>query len=234
VSEAKAQSAARAHRLQRAYQLRISSASARLATIEQQLPRAAALSLRNRTQTLRTARLRLSPQRVQAQLERQRQQLTDHARTLRTQALAKLAGLRAGLDQQRPRLQRVLGARVQPSAARVGLLDMRLRTAGRARLLREQEALARATGQLSEQRVQARCDRERQTLEARDRILRAHDPRRALERGFSLTYGPSGRLVRSVRDVEVGQAITTHLADGELQSQVQRAQVQRSTEESHE
>jgi hypothetical protein len=54
--------------------------------------------------------------------------------------------------------------------------------------------------------VKERLDREHGLLEARARILRAADPRRALALGFSLTYdATSGTLIKSMRDVALGQ-----------------------------
>ena len=52
-------------------------------------------------------------------------------------------------------------------------------------------------------------------------VLRAYDPRRQLERGWSLTYDASGRLVRTCAGLEVGAALTTRLVDGEVRSIVE-------------
>ena len=51
-------------------------------------------------------------------------------------------------------------------------------------------------------------------------VLRAYDPARQLERGWSLTRDASGRLLRSVAGIEIGAAIVTRLADGEVASAV--------------
>ncbi|HEV2362552.1 MAG TPA: exodeoxyribonuclease VII large subunit [Acidimicrobiales bacterium] len=62
-------------------------------------------------------------------------------------------------------------------------------------------------------------DAETRTRQAGD-LLRAYDPARQLERGWSLTRDSSGAVVRSVRAVRVGEALTTRVADGELASTV--------------
>jgi exodeoxyribonuclease VII large subunit len=173
----------------------------------------------------------MSAQRVQAQLHAQQKQLSERTYALRRAATAKLAGLRSTLAQQPPRLYRVLDVQARPAGARVETLKARLVTAVRTLLSRQQEALTRASAQLSPRRVTARCERERETLAASERILRAHDPRRALERGFSLTYTESGSLVRSIHELRAGQTITTHLADGQVESQVESAS--EDTDERH-
>jgi exodeoxyribonuclease VII large subunit len=52
--------------------------------------------------------------------------------------------------------------------------------------------------------------------------LRALDPDRTLARGWSITRGPSGEVVRSPDDVLAGDELTTRVAGGELRSTVSR------------
>ena len=61
---------------------------------------------------------------------------------------------------------------------------------------------------------------EETALERRTQVLRAFDPRRQLERGWSLTRFDSGRLVRSAFDVHAGDLLVTRFADGEVSSVV--------------
>ena len=58
------------------------------------------------------------------------------------------------------------------------------------------------------------------TLEGRRRLLEAYDPRRTLERGWSMTLDAEGRVLRSVGQLDAGATITTRLADGQLTSRV--------------
>ncbi len=53
------------------------------------------------------------------------------------------------------------------------------------------------------------------------RLLGAYDYQRQLERGYSVTRDPSGRVVRSVAAVAAGSRIHTRLTDGELVSTVE-------------
>jgi exonuclease VII large subunit len=49
-------------------------------------------------------------------------------------------------------------------------------------------------------------------------MLAAFDPRRQLERGWSLTRLEGGAIVRSVQDVTPGSRLVTTVADGRLRS----------------
>jgi exonuclease VII large subunit len=57
-------------------------------------------------------------------------------------------------------------------------------------------------------------------LERRTQVLRAFDPRRQLERGWSLTRLGSGRLLRSAADAGPNDVVITRLADGEISAVV--------------
>lgn len=67
--------------------------------------------------------------------------------------------------------------------------------------------------------VVGRQDR-RQRLEYVERQLALLNPLSVLGRGYSLTLRGDGSVMRSVADVEVGEAITTQLEDGRLVSSV--------------
>jgi len=56
------------------------------------------------------------------------------------------------------------------------------------------------------------------------RHFHAIDPHAVLQRGYSMTHRTDGSLVRSHRDVELGEMITTRLADGELESIIESRQ----------
>jgi exodeoxyribonuclease VII large subunit len=58
-------------------------------------------------------------------------------------------------------------------------------------------------------------------LTRRRQVLRAYDPKRQLERGWTLTSDASGRLVRTTATLAVGARITTRFDDGEVRSVVE-------------
>jgi len=64
------------------------------------------------------------------------------------------------------------------------------------------------------------ASRELVGVEAR---VRALDPRRVLERGYSITRGADGRVVRSAGDVTPGGMLVTEVAGGAITSTVTEA-----------
>jgi exodeoxyribonuclease VII large subunit len=50
--------------------------------------------------------------------------------------------------------------------------------------------------------------------------LEALNPLRVLERGYALVYGPKGTLLRSSDDVQEGEGVVAHLADGRVRATV--------------
>ena len=61
----------------------------------------------------------------------------------------------------------------------------------------------------------------RTQLEQRRELLQALSPQRLLERGFALVHQGDGQLVRSVRQVQAGEALQLRVADGRISTVVQ-------------
>jgi exonuclease VII large subunit len=59
------------------------------------------------------------------------------------------------------------------------------------------------------------------------RLLAAYDVERQLERGYTLTLGPDGALIRSVADVAPEDEIVTRFADGTARSRVEATEMRR-------
>jgi exodeoxyribonuclease VII large subunit len=57
-------------------------------------------------------------------------------------------------------------------------------------------------------------------LAARRQLLAAYDPRRLLERGWSITQDADGRVIRSIQPLRAGDSIITRFADGVARSTV--------------
>jgi exodeoxyribonuclease VII large subunit len=64
---------------------------------------------------------------------------------------------------------------------------------------------------------------ERRRLDALTRTLDAVSPQRVLERGYSYTLGPDGKLVRCTDQAPAGTKLTTVLQDGRVESTVNGA-----------
>ena len=66
--------------------------------------------------------------------------------------------------------------------------------------------------------------RERHRLDLMEQRLQSLDPKLLLQRGYSMTFGPDGRLLRDATHVAPGQHITTRLENGEVESVVNLCQ----------
>ena len=121
-----------------------------------------------------------------------------------------------------------------PTAAVVALLPDRQHLALN---LQQQRALLRQSlsHRLQRERLRLESDRARllqlhprqllastrQQLEQRIELLQALSPQRLLERGFSLVHQADGQLVRSVQQVQSGDALQLMVADGRINTVVQ-------------
>ena len=114
------------------------------------------------------------------------------------------SGSRAQLDRQADRLE---GRRALLGRAAVQTLD----GATAARSARAARLAALATQCLEVAELRAGQHR---------RLLGAYDVERQLERGWSVTRGPDGAVVRSVAGLAAGTPLTTQLADGTATSSV--------------
>jgi len=66
---------------------------------------------------------------------------------------------------------------------------------------------------------------------ANEAVVRALDPRRVLERGYSITRAADGRVVRTAHSVAAGSLIETELAGGRITSRVESTMETDSTED---
>lgn len=71
-----------------------------------------------------------------------------------------------------------------------------------------------------EGRFIARLADEGRLLSVKGSILRAADPKRSLERGYSLMYNRRGLLIKSLGDVRPGETLKTQVRDGVIMSTV--------------
>ena len=58
-------------------------------------------------------------------------------------------------------------------------------------------------------------------LTSSEAVVRALDPRRVLERGYSITRDEHGRVLRRAESVAAGALVDTELADGRVTSRVE-------------
>jgi exodeoxyribonuclease VII large subunit len=232
-----------AHRVQQRTSHRIGIAQRERQQLQGKLAACVPRAVERRARALHEGRMRFERLHLAESLIAQRSRLDTHQAVLQRGSARLLAAARADLDGDAeglrsrlaarvsvarmalaPRVQqlrRLLDLRTQTAAARLELVHERLDGAASRAVKRIAATLEHARERLSQERVLARCDRERALLAQHSRVLRASDPRRALERGYSLTYTASGSLIRSAREMVAGQTVMTELADGRVAAIVQ-------------
>lgn len=143
------------------------------------------------------------------------------ARAARVRLVAGRALDNASGSLDRRRSQLAGAARHEVSRADEALAGERARLRQGAALALEKcrSSLARRCGRAS-QLALARLVAEGDRLVSRRALLDAFDPKRQLERGWSLTKGTDGRIIRTAQSVERGDRIVTILAEGSVDSTV--------------
>ena len=115
----------------------------------------------------------------------------------------------------RERLSTAARYQLERRARDVDLVAARLGVMASETVARSRSHLTTSTALLSRAGERAVATGET-ALERRAQVLRAFDPRRQLERGWSLTRLSSGRLLRSATDAGPDDVVITRLADGEI------------------
>jgi len=125
------------------------------------------------------------------------------------------------LDELEQRLHLALGHRQRHLAARLRELAARLQQHTPRHRLRELEGRRRQLGHRLQRALRQALERHRQRLSELGRALDLVSPLATLERGYSITIKqPGGRVVRSARQLSVGDRIETRLAQGRVFSKV--------------
>jgi exodeoxyribonuclease VII large subunit len=126
------------------------------------------------------------------------------------------------LDELARRRTTDLGSGLDARAGRLGELGRRTVRSRRAMLTARQRAVAT--------HAQHHLERASLTLTSHEAVVRALDPRRVLERGYSITRDADGRVVRPGA-VATGAVIETELAGGRITSRVESATHEPATED---
>ncbi len=149
------------------------------------------------------------------------------------------------------RVGRCAADALEAAARRDATARRRLGTATRNQLSRHSERLDRRAAQISTNarrqlelaggavgrraagfgpRVLSVLDRQQDRADSWRRLLAAYDIERQLERGYTITLGPDGTVVRSVSELEAGSRLTTRFADGRVRSTVDATEYRSATE----
>lgn len=154
---------------------------------------------------------------VVTQVRRTAQLLDDAAAQLPSAARGRLVRSVAALDERAQRAGRAATHRLGSSRQAVDQLAHRVARATPRRLdlpAAELDGLADRVGPAARRQLSQAVLH----LDAAAGRARAHDPALAAARGWSITRGPDGRVVRSVHDLAEGDELTTALVDGTLRS----------------
>ena len=142
-----------------------------------------------------------------------------------TQAAMALVPDRASLEHQVHQLDQRLGLTLR---RRVDQAEHRLSSAARHALFRQPQRLIDAGAQRVDETARRlavamprRLQSEAKRLNALARQLHAVGPRNVLERGYTYTLGPDGKLLREAGKAKAGDRLTTVLADGRVRSVVE-------------
>ncbi len=124
------------------------------------------------------------------------------------------------LESARSQLSQDVKASLESAALRLSEARARHRSQQPAKILeRRMEYLTdmrRRIGRVTGETLDRRYER----LERLRELLRALGPESAFQRGFSITLGADGKILRSAKDLRKGSLLITKLADGEVRSEI--------------
>lgn len=162
---------------------------------------------------------------------RVRQVVLHHARVLELLGAAQLQKLveralgdrQQATDEMRQQLQQHLAQHLQTTRADLQALRFRLEQhSPAAELQRRRTQLANLAEKLESRHVQ-RFSKLRERLTHLLQLIESLSPRATMARGYSLTTGADGRVLKSIRQLKQGDEIITKLADGAVHSRVTSA-----------
>lgn len=103
-----------------------------------------------------------------------------------------------------------------------GLRENKEKIRSRSELLleRNQNTLKLASQRLKPTQIFDRLTREAERLDGKLATVKAYDPQRVLERGYSLLLDTDGKAISSIESVQTGEEVTARLHDGEMSTTV--------------
>lgn len=146
--------------------------------------------------------------------------LDEAARRTRRSATTTVVREHTRLDRVHGRLDELARRRTTDLAARLDTCARRVAELGRRATHERRVALVGRERELVTQ-AQHHLERAELRLDRSEAVVRALDPRRVLERGYSITRDADGRVVRTTDDVVAGALVETELAAGRVKSRVE-------------
>ncbi len=124
------------------------------------------------------------------------------------------------LDSARGQLTQAVKSSLETAEARLNDARMRHRAQHPAKVLERRVEFLTDVRRRIERVTQDALDRRAERLTRLRGMIRALGPESAFQRGFSITLGADGKIVRSAKMVNKGDVLLTKLADGEIVSEV--------------
>ena len=125
--------------------------------------------------------------------------------------------LTAKIEQLRARLQHALYGVVEGGIQRLDHLSRRMAAAPQLALTRLEQRLQNCALRL-EPPLRGALQRAEYTLKQQQRSLELLNPYKVLERGYSITIGEDGKVLRNADEVRKGMRLKTRLEKGEIES----------------
>jgi exodeoxyribonuclease VII large subunit len=148
-------------------------------------------------------------------------ELDEAARRARRSATAAVVREHTRLDRSHGRLDELARRRTVDLTARLDACARRLGELGR-RATRDRRAVLVTRERELVTHAQHHLERAELRLARSDGVVRALDPRRVLERGYSITRDADGRVVRVADVLAPGVLVETELATGRVTSRVEK------------
>jgi exodeoxyribonuclease VII large subunit len=149
-------------------------------------------------------------------------ELDDSVRRARRSASTAVVREHTRLDRAHGRLDELARRRTTDLGVRLDACARRVSELGR-RAARDRRVALTSRERVLVTQAQHHLERAGLRVSSHDAIVRALDPRRVLERGYSITRDADGRVVRRAGDVVAGALVETELAGGRLTSRVETA-----------
>ncbi len=147
-------------------------------------------------------------------------ELDDAARRTRRSATTAVSREQTRLDRSHGRLDELARRRTTELTTALDACARRMAELGR-RATRDRRAALVARERAVVTHAQHHLDRAGLRLTSSEAVVRALDPRRVLERGYSITRDEHGRVLRSAESVAAGTLVDTELAAGRVTSRVE-------------
>jgi exodeoxyribonuclease VII large subunit len=147
-------------------------------------------------------------------------ELDDAARRIRRSAPGALTRERARVDRAHGRADELARRRAAEVAASLDACSRRVAELGRRATRDRTDAVDRCERELATH-AGHQLRRAALRLDAHEAVVRALDPRRVLERGYSITRDADGRVVRQASGALAGAVLETELARGRVTSRVE-------------